>query len=438
MIEAGMSVARINFSHSPGSAAEDLFLSVRAAAADAGVEIAILADLAGPKVRLGALPGGELMLVAGELVTLNGKEDGALGTTYERLGSDLEPDDRILLADGAAELRVLEAGESVRARVVVGGKVRSGAGVNIPAERLSLPCIGPRDRSDLATALELGADYVAQSFVRSSGDVEEMAALIEGRAGLVAKIETRSAVDDFDKILQFVDAVMVARGDLGVELPFEEIPLIQKDLILRSLNHGVPTIVATQMLESMTSAPRPTRAEASDVANAVIDGADSIMLSAETAIGSFPVEAAKAAVRIAAVADSRGNPARPAPRLRRGESEDRAMAQAATSLAQNGVVDAIACFTRSGATARLISAVRPEVPIYAFSPDVQVLRRLALFRSVLPRAYALPQELDSLAKTMESRLRDEEGVQVGSSVLMIGSIEGGEGQIDFFKIHRIH
>ena len=227
--------------------------------------------------------------------------------TYAPLARDLQPGDRVLLADGAAELRVASTSDDVVTEVVRGGIVRSRAGVSVPSERLSAPPLTDKDRADAPRAVGLGVDYVAQSFVRRADDIRTLRALLgEAPPPIVAKIETRPAVDDFDAILDVVDAVMIARGDLGVELPYEEVPIIQKQLVRRALDRGIPTIVATQMLESMVEAPRPTRAEASDVANAVFDGADAIMLSAETAIGKFPILAAEAAIRIARLCEEKG------------------------------------------------------------------------------------------------------------------------------------
>ena len=224
------------------------------------------------------------------------------------MAADLRAGDRVLLADGAVELRVVATGDDVATEVVRGGTIRSRAGVSVPSERLSTPALTEKDRADIPIALELGVDYVAQSFVRRAEDVRTLRGLLGDQPPpIVAKIETRPAIDDFDAILEVVDAVMIARGDLGVELPYEEVPIIQKQLVRRALDRGVPTIVATQMLESMIEAPRPTRAEASDVANAVFDGADAIMLSGETAIGRYPILAAEAAVRIARQCEEKGH-----------------------------------------------------------------------------------------------------------------------------------
>ena len=310
LARAGMEVARVNFSHGTSADHAAAAAAVREAAATTGIPMAVLVDLAGPKVRLGELSAGSIDLVTGQTFRLRGDpgpgDARSAGTNHPDITADLRVGDRILLADGDAELRVLEAGREIVTEVVSGGTIRSRAGVNIPGDRLSLAAVSERDRRDVARGLgELGADIVAQSFVRRAEDVEELRTLLEGSVvTLMAKIETRAAIDDIERILAAADAIMVARGDLGVEIPFEEVPIVQKELIRSAHRHRKPVVVATQMLESMTDAPRPTRAEASDVANAVLDGADGILLSAETAIGRFPVEAAEAATSISRVAEA--------------------------------------------------------------------------------------------------------------------------------------
>ena len=311
LVTAGASIFRINFSHGSSADHERAVELVRAVEAKSDGAIAVMADLPGPKVRLGTLHRDPLKLVPGQGFALRHDaeaDEESAATTYPDLARDMRTGDRILLADGAVELAVTGVdGHAVQTECVRGGTVRSGQGVNVPAERLSLPAITERDREGLARALDLGVDLVAQSFVRGPQDIKELRALMGTRSvPIVAKIETKPAVEQIDKILRVTDVVMVARGDLGVELPMEEIPLLQKDLLRAARAASTPAIVATQMLESMIRAPRPTRAEATDVANAVLDGADGIMLSGETAIGRFPFEAAAAAARIAAAVESRG------------------------------------------------------------------------------------------------------------------------------------
>lgn len=304
-----MDVARLNFSH--GTRAEHVAAAqaIRRSAEQAGRRIGLLVDLPGPKVRLGAFAGGAVELPAGSTLSIVPEAGRAtasrLTTSHPGLVEDLRPGDRVLLADGAVELTVVDASETLTLEVLRGGTVRSRAGVSVPAERLSLPALTHRDRALLDELRELEPDLVGQSFVRAAADVTALRqALGDHGPRIVAKIETRPAVQAIDAILDVADAIMVARGDLGVEIPYEAVPIVQKRLIAAARAADRPSIVATQMLESMTRASRPTRAEASDVANAVLDGADAVMLSAETAIGQFPIEATEAAARIVAYAES--------------------------------------------------------------------------------------------------------------------------------------
>jgi pyruvate kinase len=439
LVGAGMDVARVNLSHGSRDDHERMVKGVRDAAAGAGRPVGILVDLSGPKVRLGELEAGEVRLERGARFVL--RHDDALGdasgapTTYPGLAGDLEPGDRVLLADGAVELRVMETAEGLITEVVRGGSIRSGAGVNVPAERLGLPAITPKDESDIEWALNAEIDMIAQSFVRRAEEVRAVRSLLGGEKPLLmAKIETGPAVRDADAIIEAADAVMVARGDLGVELPLEEIPLIQRDLVSRATRAGVPVIVATQMLESMTRSSRPTRAEVSDVASAVFEGADAIMLSAETAIGAYPVESAQTAVRIAEVAGGSGfsipAPAASAP------TDAHLVAQAAASVCLQGGVIAIACATRSGKTAALLSAARPRVPIYAFSPDERAVRRLTIYHGVSPSVLEHPQDTDDLIDMMDRRMVEEGHARPGDAVVMVTSSPFG-APTNLLKIHHL-
>lgn len=444
LVAAGMDVARLNFSH--GSEADRTVAAgrVREAAAASGRSVAILADLSGPKIRLGDLSAGVVSLAAGDDFVLRG-DGGPPGdvrgapVTYPRLADDLRPGDRVLLADGAAELRVMATNvEGVRAEVVRGGTIRSRAGVSIPSHRLSGPALTDRDRGDATRATELGADYLAQSFVRSAEDVVALRRLI-GPNGppIVAKIETRPAVDDFDAVCDVADAVMIARGDLGVELPYEEVPILQKQLVRRALDRGVPAIVATQMLESMVSAPRPTRAEASDVANAIFDGADAIMLSGETAIGEYPILAAEAAVRICELCERQGSEHLPAGAPPRADTDAGALAYAATALSSaDADVAAIACYTRTGRTARILSALRPRVPILAYSPDPRVVARLALVHGVDARGCVPPGDGERL-ELMAWLLAEGGELPSGAAVVLVASTATPGTGPNLLEVHRL-
>ena len=443
LIRAGTDVFRINFSHGDAEDHAALVDLVRAGGGAEGVEPAVMADLPGPKIRLGEMADEPVRLEAGSTFVLRagggpGNASSAT-TTYGGLGGDVRPGDRILLADGAVELCVRETGAEVVTDVVKGGSVRSRAGVNVPAERLSLPAITERDREALTTALDLGIDLIAQSFVRGAVDVIGLRALMGWRAvPIVAKIETRPAVEGIDALLEQTDAIMVARGDLGVELPMEEIPVLQKELLRAARAAGKPAIVATQMLESMIHAPRPTRAEASDVANAVLDGADAIMLSGETAIGEFPLEAARAAARIAEVAEERAGGFRTAGAPPAHMDEASAIAHAAAQIAADDTaVVAIACYTETGRTAALLSVERPGVPIYAFVPNPTVRRSLNVRWGVRALPAEQPPDTDAMIALMDAGLRASGAVAEGRSVVMAASSPAGKTHTNMLKVHQV-
>ena len=442
LVTAGASIFRINFSHgAPADHARAVEL-VRAAEAKGDRALAVMADLPGPKVRLGALAPDPLKLVPGQAFAAadgEGDRDGA-ATTYPGLARDLRAGDRILLADGAVELTVSKIeGSVVRTECVRGGTVRSGQGVNVPAERLGLPAVTDRDREGLARALDLGVDLVAQSFVRDPGDIVELRSLMGDRAvPIVAKIETKPAVEHIEKILRVTDALMVARGDLGVELPMEEIPLLQKDLLRAARAASRPAIVATQMLESMIRAPSPTRAEATDVANAVLDGADGIMLSGETAIGRFPFEAAAAAARIAEAVESRGAEYRAAQPACRHAGEGPAVAHAAAAVAtEDRDVVAITCYTETGRTARLLSAERPGCPVYAFIPDEGVRRANVIQWGVIPLPARKPADTDEMIALMDEGLQAFGLASPGDAVVMAAASPAGKTTTNMLKVHRV-
>jgi pyruvate kinase len=443
LIEAGMDVARINCSHGTRDDHDRLLKAVRSAAEQTGHRVGVMADLSGPKVRLGELEGGEVTLEPGATFTLwiegTGDVTGA-ATTHPGLAGELEPGDRVLIADGAIELRVERAaGGEVLTEVVRGGTVRSRAGVNVPSERLGIPAITPKDEEDLAWAVQAGVDMVAQSFVRRAFDVRALAGLIgEPRPLVVAKIETKPAVDDAAAIVETADGVMVARGDLGVETALEEIPVQQKRLVSLANSAATPVVVATQMLESMMSSPRPTRAEAGDVAGAVFDGADAIMLSGETAIGSYPVEATSTAARILEAAETAGAEFLPAGREPGAlDLEELPLARAAAVLARRGDADSVACFTRSGLTARLLSAARPGVPIVGFSPDPQAVGRMTLFHGVRPMPIEAPEDTDGMIASMDAGLRSAGLVDPGGRVVMVASSPAGRTHANLLKVHRV-
>ena len=443
LVDAGMDVARINLTHQGPEERDRLVAAVREASAAAGKPVAVMADLSGPKVRLGELRGGEAVLRQGTRFTLRqgpavGDETGA-AASYPGLAGDLEAGDRISLADGEVELRVLDSDREVVAEVVLGGVITSRAGVNVPTERLTLPPVTEKDREDAAWAVSAGVDLVAQSFVRRAEDVHELRRLLGDRPpSVVAKIETRPAVVDAPRIAAAADAIIVARGDLGVEADLVEIPVLQKELVEAARDQGVPVIVATQMLESMVREPEPTRAEVGDVAGAVFEGADGILLSAETAVGAYPVEAARTAARIAETAETRGRRFVAEPPDPGGPPDDaHATCEAAADIAREGGVVAVACFTRSGRTAALLSAARPLVPIVALSPDEGVVRRLPLYHGVVPRTCRMPTGTDDMLAMLDSALLETGAAAPGDQAVLVASTPFGQAHTNLLNVHRI-
>jgi pyruvate kinase len=327
-------------------------------------------------------------------------------------------------------------GEDVLTEVVRGGRVGSRQGVNVPSERLASGPLTEKDRADIPVALALGADYVAQSFVRRADDIRELRrALGEKGPPIVAKIETTAAIAAFDEVLREADAIMIARGDMGVELPYEQVPIVQKRLVRQTVSTGKPVIVATQMLESMIHAPRPTRAEASDVANAVFDGTDAVMLSGETAAGEYPIEAAEAAIRIASAAEQAGEAfATAAP----ASGAEGSVARAAVALAASEpAVTVIACYTRGGRTARLLAALRPGCPIVACSPDPAVVRALTLSAGVAPRLVSRPSDTDDLIALLQIELARAGLPGAGGAAVLVAStsLEPSAGP-DLLRLQR--
>jgi pyruvate kinase len=395
MIDAGMDVARINFSHGDHATHARTIRYVREAARAAGRPVAILGDLQGPKIRVGALA-EPVVLKMGELVTFapEGEHvEGELPTTFAELATDVDVGDVVLLADGLMELIVEDVvAPRVRMRVLHGGTLTSNKGINLPGVRVSVPSLTEKDLRDLDFALSQGVDYLALSFVREPEDVLDLARRIpEGGPLIVVKVEKGHALENLEGILRVSAAAMVARGDLGVELPFEQVPLAQKRMIQLANLSARPVITATQMLESMIENPRPTRAEASDVANAIIDGTDAVMLSAETATGKFPVEAVKSMVRIAQeIEDSdilRSGPHYDIPLQRVGDGHtptEKAIAAATAEAVRRLNAPLVLTFTTSGATARIVSSFRPPVPILALTDSERTYDQLALVWGVVP------------------------------------------------------
>ena len=446
LMRLGMDVARLNFSHSSHSEHLACIQSLRATANKLGKTIAILADLQGPKIRTGPLAGGRpVALRAGQKFTITTArilgDSTRVSTTFLPLPKEMHRGDRILLSDGLIELRV----ESVRARdvncrVVNGGALGEHKGINLPGVQLRVPALTPKDKADLKFALAQGADYIAVSFVRRPEDVLLAKSLIR-RAGketpVIAKLEKPEAIENLEGILRVSDGVMVARGDLGVEMRPERVPVVQKNIIARAREFRRPVITATQMLESMTENPRPTRAEASDVANAIFDGSDAVMLSAETASGKYPVEAVSMMARIIEEAEASIKEfSRPATqeKLKVAETVAELVCHASRELHMKLIV----VFTHSGFTARLISRYRPLVPIAAFSPEAETRRRLALLWGVVPLGIPDLRKVDQLAEISEKRLLEEKLVRKGDVIAIVaGTPMGVRGTTNFMKFHVI-
>jgi pyruvate kinase len=394
-MEAGLNVARLNFSHGTHEQHRALIDTVRSVAKEVRCPVAILGDLQGPRIRVGDLP-GPLQLVEGTdvvLVTEGQERPGEIPVTYDQLANDVHVGDRILLDDGLLELMALEVEPPrVTARVVHGGALKSHKGMNLPGVEVSAPSITEKDEADITFAIEQGLDYLALSFVRRPEDIVALRRLVPREMLIIAKIEKDVALNKIDAVVREADAVMVARGDLGVELPFEEVPLAQKRIIQVANRYGKPVITATQMLESMVTHPRPTRAEASDVANAILDGTDAVMLSAETAAGAFPRLAVEAMNRIIREVETHTRPTGPQPEdvisaeihaPTPAKTED---AIAAATVAAARMIDApcVIVFTKSGFTGRIVSSFRPSVPILTLTDTERTYRQLALVWGVVP------------------------------------------------------
>jgi pyruvate kinase len=445
LIRAGMDVARLNFSHGTHEEHGRVVRAVRAAAARLDRPVAILQDLCGPKIRTGTLQNGaEVQLADGAEITITtlpiAGNAGLISTSYGDLGKDVRPGNRILLADGLMELEVLATdAATVRCRVVHGGMLGERKGMNLPGVRLSTPAVTGKDIADLHFGLELGVDYVAVSFVRRAEDLMEVKRILRERGAdtpVIAKIEKPEAVENLDAILDAGEGVMVARGDLGVEASPEKVPMLQKQIIEAANRHGALVITATQMLESMITHPRPTRAEASDVANAILDGTDAVMLSAETSVGRYPVEAVLMMGRIALEAEASGRGA-PAPRHAQ-PGYPHAIAHAACTIAGDLELRAICAFTQSGTTARLASKERPSVPVLAFTHDRRIYNRTALYWGVTARMVDLVGGTDELYDCVERELVRSQLAAEGDTVVVLGGMPvAAKGATNTLKVHRV-
>ncbi len=449
LVRAGLDVARLNFSHGTHEQKAELIRMVRTVSREEGKPICILADLQGPKIRTGKLKGHKpVQLVAGKRLTITPREiEGTVslvGTTFPTLAENLEAGSRILLSDGLIELRVEHIkGADVVCQIVNGGMLGENKGINLPGIPVKVPSLTEKDEEDLAFAIGQGVDTIAVSFVRTADDIRHVKnrlAALNSDAWIIAKLEKPQAVEHLDSILEVTDAIMVARGDLGVEVPPEKVPAIQKHIIRRASEYRKPVITATQMLESMVENPRPTRAEASDVANAVYDGTDAVMLSAESAAGKYPVEAVAMMAKIVAETEQQIHldppSARRHPRgiqLSVAETICECMAHSAEDLD----LAAIAIFTESGATARLLSKYRPDPPIYALSPFPNVINRSMLLWGTYPILCGRFHDTDTLVSMAEEILEEHGHVHERQIVGIVAGTRTKSGATNFMRLHMI-
>lgn len=445
LIDAGMNMARLNLSHGSHEEHQARFDQVRAAAKEAGRPVAILVDLQGPKIRLARFVNGPHELARGDIFTITTDEvDGTkdrVGTTYKGLSGDCKAGDHILIDDGKVTVQVIEVkGNDVVTKVIEPGAVSNNKGINLPGVAVSVPAMSEKDIEDLRWGLRAGADFIALSFVRNAADIKDVHAIMdeEGiRIPVIAKIEKPQAVENIAEIVDAFDGIMVARGDLGVELPIEDVPLVQKLCVELARDMAKPVIVATQMLDSMISNSRPTRAEATDCANAVIDGADALMLSGETSIGEFPIEAVQTMARIIQKTEEGGldriRPIRTAPRTKGG-----AITKAATEVGAIVGAKYLVAFTQSGDSARRMSRLRSPIPILAMTPEVGTYNRLSLSWGVESMLTPVVGATDEMVKLVDTVLIDSGRADIGDNVMIVaGSPPGIPGSTNAMRVHRV-
>jgi len=445
LVDAGLDVARLNMSHGTHEDHEKAYRMVREAAQASGRGVAILADLQGPKIRLGHVAGGPVRLTAGSDFTITTRDvpgdARTCSTTYAGLPGDVTPGERVLIDDGRVVLEVIGVeGTEVHTRVVVAGPVSDHKGINLPGVAVSVPALSEKDEADLRFALHLGVDLVALSFVRSAADAEDVRAIMRAEGverPVVAKIEKPQAIDNLDEVVKAFDALMVARCDLGVECPLEDVPFLQKQVIEKARRNAKPVIVATQMLESMISSPAPTRAEASDVANAVLDGADAVMLSGETSVGQYPTEAVRTMARIIESTEDHGLTRMAAidwqPRTKGG-----VIAKAAAEVADRLGARYLVAFTESGDSARRLARYRSHVPVLAFTPDPLVRAQLCLSWGVQTFVTEHVEHTDEMVRQVDELLLSNAEADEGELVVMIaGTPPGIPGSTNALHVHRV-
>ena len=446
LVEAGMDVARINRSHGSTEEHEQVYSNVRQAAKEASRNVAVLVDLQGPKIRLARFIDGPHDLAVDDIFTITTRDvEGTrdiCGTTYKGLAGDCKPGDFLLIDDGKVRVEVMEVkdGTDVVTKVIVPGPVSNNKGINLPGVAVSVPAMSDKDEEDLRWALKLGADFIALSFVRSAADYADVARIMaeEGRIiPVIAKVEKPQAVDNLEEIVDAFDGVMVARGDLGVELPLEDVPLVQKRAIELCRSQAKPVIVATQVLESMTHSPVPTRAETSDCANAILDGADAVMLSGETSVGDYPIITVETMARIIENTELKGF-SRIAPYLTIPKTRGGAVTHAAAEISETLDVKYIVTFTQSGDSAQRMSRLRPRTPMLALTPNPDTQKRLALSWGVRTAIVPKAETTDDMVNIVDSLMKDTGRTVDGDLVVIVsGTPIGIPGTTNSIVVHKV-
>jgi len=432
MLRAGVNVFRVNFSHGSHEQHRGTIRTIREILERTGLHAAILADLQGPKLRVGVVEEGAVVEPGDRVVFTNEKCDGTkerVYMTYAQFPKDVNPGETILLDDGKLMMRVLSTNrkDEVVTEVVQGGPLKSKKGVNLPNTRVSLPCLTEKDLADLDVAMEENVDWIGLSFVRNAQDIKELRTILVkngSNAGIIAKIEKPEAVSDIERILDATDGVMVARGDLGVEVPMESVPLIQKMIVAKAVERAKPVIVATQMMESMIDSMTPSRAEVNDVANAVLDGADAVMLSGETSVGQYPVEVVAAMAKIVAAAETSGIHHIKERKPKKGDDRfvNNAICFQAAKMANLVEAKAICTMTFSGYSAQLISSFRPKSNIYAFTSNRAILNKVSLYWGVCGYYYDGLESTDQTMMDITAQLRNDGVVEVGDYIIQLASM----------------
>ena len=445
LIKAGMNVARINFSHGDHKTHIETFNNIRAAEKLSGKPLGILADLQGPKIRTGVLKVPPFLIKKGENIWINNNpvhrgDQSELGSTYEYLAKDVQIHDHLLIDDGKLLFRVIKKEKNrVLLQTLHGGLIGEFKGINLPGTKITAPALTPKDLKDLKLVKKLGFDFVALSFVRSANDIHAIRKLLKGTfIDIIAKIERPEAIKDIDAIIEAADGIMIARGDLGVELETEMVPVIQKQIIKKSNIHGKMVITATQMMESMLDSPRPTRADASDIANAVLDGTDAVMLSAETATGKYPVEAVSIMSKIILEAETIFQATYTRFSDLPVQNDEIALGTAAANIADLIKARAIVTFTRSGYSGQLASRFRPRADIYSFTPFEITARKNALLRGVIPHVIPVTKSYWELMDYANTALKEKYKFKVNEKVVILSAAPGSKSQYStVLQIYKI-